>query len=121
MILVDTSVWVDHFRAPKPQMVQAAGEGLVLHPFCFVEVCLGSLQGRSETVASLHALTWLLPLRQSEVVQMLERDKLFSTGLNFVDLHQLASARVTAGCRIWTRDKRLRAVAQRFGVAADLD
>ncbi len=102
-------------------MERAARDGLVLHPYCFVEVCLGSMHDRRQTMALLRALPWLIPLRQSEIVHMLERDRLFATGLNFVDLHQLASARVTADCKIWTRDKRLRAAAERFGVVADLD
>lgn len=54
-------------------------------------------------------------------MQMVERDGLFGTGVQYVDMHLLASARITSGCMLWTRDKRLHAAAKRFGVAARFD
>jgi predicted nucleic acid-binding protein len=121
MILIDTNVWIDHFIAALPEMQEAAADGLYGHPYVVAELALGRLVDRAQTFGFLAELPILLPVRHFEIMAMIEKDELFGTGLQFVDLHLLASVRVTADCKLWTRDKRLRAAAERFGVAADLN
>ena len=120
MILIDTSVWIDHFNKAEPMMLAAAERGVVMHPYVVVELALGSLHDRGRTLADLNRLPSVLPMRQPELNAMLERDGLYGTRLNFVDLHLVGSARTIEGCLLWTRDKRMRAAAERFGVAANL-
>lgn len=102
-------------------MEQAKSLTVFMHPYVIAELALGTLRNRELTLLALRELPSVLPIRQPEILAMIERDRLYSTGLQFVDLHLLASARAIGGCVLWTRDKRLRAAAERFGVAADLD
>jgi predicted nucleic acid-binding protein len=108
MILVDTSVWIDHLRQGDEYLAQLLGSGLVLtHPYVTGELALGSLQNRSAVLGSLKDLRQACVATDDEVLQFIETNAIFGPGIGYVDAHLLAAARLAPGTQIWTRDKRL--------------
>lgn len=119
MILVDTSVWVDHLRVGSTVLSRMLDDGRVLaHPFVTGEVALGSLRQRHLVLDALRELPQAIVASDSEVFELIERQPLHGLGIGYVDAHLLAAVRLTAGARLWTRDRRLHAVAARLGLAA---
>jgi len=119
MILVDTSIWIDHFRAADPQLIALLDRNAVLtHPFVIGEIALGNIARRDDVLRHLHNLTAAVNASHAEVMIFIERHKLANTGLGYVDAAILASTAVTAGATLWARDKNLRAAAARCGLAA---
>jgi predicted nucleic acid-binding protein len=120
VILVDTSVWVNHFRRGDAGLRQLLlDEAAGLHPFVLGEVAAGNLRNRSRT---LHDLTLLprIPLAQEdEVHHLLESQRLWSSGLGWVDLHILASS-LLFGWNLYSADRALDAAASRLGCRAGL-
>lgn len=111
MILVDTSVWVDHLRRGDRALADALAAGLVLaHPFVVGDIACGSWARRSETLALLRALPVAPVANPDEALGFIERHRLAGRGVGYVDVHLLASAAL-AGAGLWTRDKRLSSVA----------
>jgi predicted nucleic acid-binding protein len=118
MILVDTSVWIDHFRAAEPQLVALLNKNQVLaHPFVIGEIALGSVAKRAEVLRLLSNLPAATPARHDEVMVFIDRHKLANTGIGYVDAHLLASTALTHGAALWSRDKTLHAAATRCGLA----
>ncbi|MBN9085923.1 MAG: PIN domain-containing protein [Reyranella sp.] len=118
MILVDTSVWVDHLRAGDPKLATLLQANQVLtHPFVVGEIALGSLKQRRLILGALANLPHAPVARAEEVLLFIDRHSLAGTGLAYVDVHLLASAQLAAGAAILTRDKRLEATARRLGLA----
>jgi len=118
VILVDTSIWVQHFRAAHPRLQGLLGDGSVLcHPFIIGELALGHLPRRRTTLSDLNDLPRALAARDSEVLHFVESNALAASGIGYVDAHLLAATSITAGARLWTRDVRLLAVAGRLGLA----
>ena len=118
MILVDTSVWVEHLRRHDDRLVDLLERGdVTCHPFVIGELALGSLKRRTEILALLATLSMAPVVRDDEVLTLVEQRRLFSTGLGWVDVHLLASAVVTR-TRLWTLDRRLGTAARELGVAA---
>jgi predicted nucleic acid-binding protein len=118
VILVDTSIWIDHFRAAEPQLVELLDRNEVLtHPHVIGEITLGSVAKRAEVLRYLNNLPTAAVARHDEVMIFIERHKLADTGLGYVDSNLLASAALTPGAALWSRDKNLRAAAARCGVA----
>lgn len=117
-ILVDTSVWVDHFRDGNDALIRILDRDLVMiHPLIIGELACGTPPSRTQTLTDLASLQ---PARQAgagEVLDFIEREHLFSLGCGIVDMHLLASTLITQGARLWTLDKRLDLLAERFGVA----
>lgn len=121
MILPDTSVWVDHLRREDDTLQAQLDEREVLiHPFVIGEVALGHLSHRAEVLLRLHWLPRAVIADTGEVLRFIERHKLIGTGIGYVDAHLLVSCRLTADTLLWTRDKRLLAVAARLSLAAAL-
>lgn len=119
MILVDTSVWVDHLGRGDPIMAALLdADQVVMHPFVSGEIALGHLNPREEILAELDAFLTVPVADPDEVAAVIERHALFGTGIGYVDAHLLASMLLAPGARLWTRDKRLHAAAERLGVAA---
>lgn len=116
-VLVDTSVWVDHFRQRNDALADLLELDLVLaHPLIVGEIACGTPPQRDRTLSDLNALQ---PPRQAsirEVMDFIEREHLFGLGCGLVDLLLLASTLMTPGVELWTLDKRLSALAERFGV-----
>ncbi|MBM6575785.1 VapC toxin family PIN domain ribonuclease [Microvirga sp. SRT01] len=115
MILVDTSIWIDHLRSNQKPLVEALRTGLVLcHPFVIGELALGSLRDRAMVLAMLSELPQAAVAGTEEVLIFLEHHHLFGLGIGYIDAHLLASIRLTPNCQLWTRDRRLGDAADRL-------
>lgn len=116
-VLVDTSVWVDHFRRHNPELTELLAMDLALcHPMVLGEIGCGSPPSRTQTLADLAQLPSAQEASLQEVLAFLEREQLFGQGCGFVDITLLASTLLTPGAELWTLDKRLAALAERAGV-----
>jgi predicted nucleic acid-binding protein len=116
MVLVDTSVWIAHFRERQPVLVDLLRDGLVLaHPFVTGELACGNLRRRASLLADLSTLPAATPASNSEVMLLIESRRLWGRGLGWVDAHLLASAQISR-CRLWTVDHRLGTVASELGL-----
>lgn len=121
MILIDTSVWVDHLRAGDKRVSDLLDSGGVLaHPFVIGELALGDLRQRRTILAALQDLPQAAAATDIEVLHFIERRALAGLGIGYVDAHLLASTQLIAGTSLWTRDKRLLGVAERLGLATKL-
>ena len=121
MILADTSVWVDHFRKKGSALdQQLRGNNISIHPFVVAELALGNLPDRQRTLASLEQLPMVSVAQLSEVRRMIEVHSLFQQGIGLVDAHLIASTLLTPHTVLWSRDKRLRAVAEVLGLDAQV-
>lgn len=121
MILVDTSVWIDHFRRANRTLVEILDQGRVAsHPLVVGELALGSIARRSEVLEYLGALPALGGVSHEELMSFIEGQALFGRGIGLVDAHLLAAARVASGTLLWTHDRRLSAVATELGLSARL-
>ncbi len=118
-VLVDTSVWVDHFRRRNEALVDVLAMDLALtHPMIVTELACGTPPApRSRTLADIATLPQTRQASLNEVRELIEREQLFGLGCGLVDLALLASALLTPGARLWTQDRRLLQLAQRFGIA----
>jgi len=116
VILVDTSVWVEHLRRGLPRLATLLQDGEVLiHPWVIGELACGTLRNRQEVLELLQGLPAATVASDAEVLLLIERDQLMGQGIGHVDAHLLASARLSH-CRLWTQDRRLEAVAQEQGL-----
>ena len=118
MILVDTSVWVDHLRAGEPALAVALELGAVLtHPFVVGELACGNLNNRSEVLQLLGDLPGAPMATDAEALDFIERRALMGRGIGYIDVHLLASVVLAGSARLWTRDLRLAAVADDLKLA----
>lgn len=118
MLLVDTSVWVDHFHRTDMALVDALESGRVLtHPMVIGELACGNLKARHEKLELLALLPQAPVAAHSEVLQFIDAYSLMGQGIGFIDAHLLASAALDSNVRLWTRDKRLAQAAARHGWA----
>lgn len=118
MILVDTSVWIDHFRAADPQLVALLNNNEVLtHPCVIGEIALGSIAKRAELLRYFNNLPRAIFAEHEEVMVLIERRALANSGLGYADACLLASAVLTPDAALWSRDGNLCAAAARCGVA----
>ena len=118
MILVDTSIWIDHLRADNSALKRLLDAGDVLtHPFVIGELALGRIRQRDIILTALLDLPRAELATDAEVLGFVDREALFGRGIGYVDAHLLASVRLTAGARLWTRDARFRDVAEALGMA----
>ena len=118
MILVDTSVWIDHLHSGNRELVGLLNDGRVLaHPFVLGELALGNLRQRGVVLEDLRGLPQAIVADHEEVVQLIERHRLFGLGIGYVDAHLLAAARLS-NAAVWTRNKRLHAVCRRLALDA---
>ena len=117
MILVDTSVWVEHLRHGLPRLATHLQEGEVLiHPWVIGELACGNLRNRADVLELLQGLPAAVVASDSEVLLLIEREQLMGRGIGYVDAHLLASAKLSH-CQLWTQDRRLVALAQEGGLA----
>jgi len=121
MILVDTSVWIDHLRRGDAELMKLLNAGQVLtHRFVIGELALGSLQNRNIVLSTLQNLPQVTVASDEEVLHFIESRALFGTGIGYIDAHLLAAVRLSPGTLIWTRDKRLLAESVRLGLCVNL-
>lgn len=120
MILVDTSIWVDHLRSGEPALQRLLDRGHVLgHPWVTGEVALGHLQQRHEVLRLLASLPTAEVVTPAETLLFVEQHRLQGRGIGYVDVQLVAAARLATGGSLWTRDRRLAAVAAELRVAVD--
>ena len=119
MILVDTSVWIDHLRRGDDGLTELLNQRLVLtHPFVIGELALGNLRQRDIVLSALLGIPRANVANDDEVMRLINQESLFGFGIGYIDAHLLAAARLAADATLWTRDKRLSAVADRLSLAA---
>ena len=118
MILVDTSVWVDHLRRGDTQLAELLERSSVLiHPFVVGEIACGSLADRATILELLQDLPAAIVADNGEALRFIDRYVLHGKGIGFVDVHLLASVALTQGAKLWTRDRKLHAAARVLGCA----
>lgn len=116
MILVDTSIWVTHFRTSLPALeVLIDQQEILCHSLVIGELALGHLQPREETLGELTALPRAIEAGTKEVLPLIASERLFGTGVGLIDVHLLAAARLSDAL-LWTTDKRLLAAAFRLSL-----
>lgn len=117
MILVDTSVWVDHLRSGNEALAYWLNKGQVLaHPFVIGEIALGNLRNRQAVIGPLKELPSVNVATDPEVISFIENAQLHGQGIGYIDAHLLAAVRLTPGVMLWTRDKRLQIAADKLGM-----
>lgn len=116
-VLIDTSVWVDHFRRRNESLVHLLTLDLALtHPMIVTELACGTPPApRARTLTGIATLPQTRQAKLHEVRELIEREQLFGLGYSLVDLALLTSALLTPGSQLWTQDKRLLQLAERFG------
>ncbi|WP_350307328.1 type II toxin-antitoxin system VapC family toxin [Photorhabdus viridis] len=121
-ILVDTSVWIDHFKNRNDRLVQLLGWDLVLiHPMILAEIACGTPPApRLRTLGDLGLLPQSHQATIIEVMAFIENEKLYGLGCGLVDITLLASTLITPGARLWTLDKRLEKLAKRLNASYQL-
>ena len=121
MILVDTSVWIDHFRNHVSLLHDfLLEEQVAIHPLIIGELACGNLRQRTEILILLESLPHTTMADHSEVISFLKHQNLYGKGLGWIDLHLLASSTLSH-IPFWTRDLRLQKEAQRIGVASPVE
>ncbi|UHL63902.1 type II toxin-antitoxin system VapC family toxin [Paralcaligenes sp. KSB-10] len=118
MILVDTSVWIDHLRKSDGELQTLLNAGQVLaHPFVIGELALGNLRQRDVVLDALQGLPQVSVATEEEVLRFIGQKTLYGIGIGYIDAHLLAALRLSPGSRLWTRDRRLLAAATRLGLS----
>ncbi len=118
MILVDTSVWVDHLRKGDAGLADLLEHGRVLsHPFVIGELALGNIPRREVFLAAMRDLPKAVMAGDDEALRFISDCALFGLGIGYVDVHLLAAVQLTPGATLWTRDRRLQRVAQKLGLS----
>lgn len=118
MILVDSSVWIDHFRRPSAELAALLESRVVMtHPFVVGELACGHLPRREAVFAAMAKLPQAPVVPHHEVLAYVERHRLMARGMGWVDVHLLTSATVAGRVLLWSRDKRLVAAAAERGLA----
>ncbi len=118
MILVDTSVWVDHLRRGDKELAKLLrADQVACHPFVIGELACGSIRNGAELLTLLSALSLLPKVEDREALEFIDRHRLMGRGLGLIDIHLLASCTL-AGIGLWTRDKKLAQAAYRVGVSS---
>jgi predicted nucleic acid-binding protein len=115
-IIVDTSVWADHFRQPSSVLTEIGRSGkLRMHPFIVGEIAAGSLAQWDKTVAALKTIPTVPIVADNDFFDFMKDHRLMGSGLSFVDIHLLAAVKATATAVLWSRDKRLVAKSEELG------
>ena len=119
MILVDTSVWIDHLRKPEVKLQELLQiDEVATHPLVRLELALGSIANRKKFLSDLALLPQAPVAGIHELFSLVELRKLYSRGIGVTDLHLVASALFDKSLSIWTRDRRLDHIAREFGLRA---
>jgi len=117
MILVDTSIWIDHLRQHDENLSKLLNQGQVLiHPFVIGELALGKLRDRDTVLDALQNLPQAPVATEAEVLQFIQKNSLYGIGIGYIDAHLLAATRLAPGATMWTRDKHLLAAATSLGL-----
>lgn len=119
MILADTSVWIEHLRHGEPAASDLLAEGqMLMHPYVLGEIALGSMRDWNRVIYRLTLLPAAKPAGDLAVIDMIEAHRLQGSGIGYIDAHLLAACLLGNRTYLWTRDRRLGAIAARLGVEA---
>jgi predicted nucleic acid-binding protein len=119
VILVDSSVWVNHLHGYDAVLRALLDAGRVLiHPFVIGELAVGNIRKREAVLRELQELPHATVASDSEVLRLIEHHQLFGRGLGYIDAHLLASIRFVPGGSLWTRDRRLQTVAEQLSLSS---
>ena len=122
MTLVDTSVWIEHFRRSDAWLLRLLADGSVLgHAFVTGEVACGQMPDRPGRLQLLQEVPQARVAEPGEVLVFIERHGLAGSGIGYVDAHLLAAAALTPPARLWSGDRRLAAAARRLGLGVQPD
>ena len=122
MVLVDTSVWIDHFRKNDDVLADLLIKNNVLtHPFVRGELALGNLRQRESIFNLLDNLPQASVAYAEEINFFIAKNTLFGLGIGLIDVHLLASTQIAQNTKLWTRDKKLMAAAMQLNLAATFD
>ena len=122
MILVDTSVWIDHLRIGHPNLVSLLNRNEVLiHPFVIGELACGNLKNRNAVLAMLQDLPKVISASDAEALHYIEQHQLMGCGIGYLDAHLLPATALTPPTRLWTQDKRLKSAASSLKLAYETD
>jgi len=117
VILVDTSVWIDHLRTSVPALAESIDRHeIVMHPMVVGELACGNLPDRTGTLAQFLAMPSLAESSHTEVLAFIESNRLMGRGIGYVDAHLLCSALAHRSVRLWTHDQRLGLAASNLGI-----
>jgi len=117
MVLVDTSIWVDHLRKGMPRLEKLLlNAEVVCHPFIVGELSSGNIKNRKEFLSLIQSLPMTSLIDLDEFLYFVDQNKLMGKGIGFVDIHLLASARLAEN-PLWTSDKKLKSVAKALHIA----
>lgn len=117
MILVDTSIWVDHLRRGVAALASALNaNAIAVHPFVIGELACGQLKARQQVLRLLASLPRVPPATDDEALYFIEHHRLYGSGLGYIDVHLLAATSLHADARLWTRDRRLQAAAVELAI-----
>ena len=116
MVLVDTSVWVDHFNKSDPDLIRLLkGMKVCTHVFIIGELSCGNIRNRTEILSLMNSLPQVIPAFDDEVLTLIESKHLYGIGLGYIDVHLIASALIN-DVKIWTRDKSLKKTAVNLNI-----
>ena len=119
MILVDTSIWIDHLRKPEPRLKQLLeNDDVATHPYIILELALGSIANRAQFLKNMALLHHMPVAEIAELRELIEQRRLFRRGIDVTDIHLIASVLFSQSIRIWTRDRRLGELAEKLGIRA---
>lgn len=118
MVLVDTSVWIDHLRHNNPTLVTLLHQQQVcIHPMIIGELACGNLRNRDTLLLLWQQLSQAVEATHEETMLFLQSNRLMGRGIGFIDLHLLSSTLLTPHCRLWSLDKRLANIATELKVS----
>ncbi len=116
MVLVDTSIWIDHLRIGNAKLTELLNDGeAAIHPFIIGELACGNLKNRKEIISLLHALPHMTKAEDDEVLFFIEKHKLMGLGIGLIDTHLLAACKLEK-VKLLTKDKRLHNACERLGL-----
>jgi predicted nucleic acid-binding protein len=119
VILVDTSIWIDHLRTGDSKLSALLLNAQALsHPWVIGELALGNLSRRPEILRLLKNLPQATSATDGEVLRLIDDRQLYGIGIGYVDAHLLAATLLTVGAQLWTRDRRLATAAVQLGIGA---
>ena len=121
MILVDTSIWIDYLRQGDPLLVEQLNQQQILmHGMVLGKLAIGNFKNRQLLLDRWQALPFIQSATDAQVLQFLETHQLMGQGVGWIDLHLLTATSFTDGVKLWTRDKRLRTIAETLNLATQL-
>jgi predicted nucleic acid-binding protein len=121
MILADTSVWIDYLRQGEPLMVEKLRQGqIVMHGMVLGELAIGTFKNRQLLLKRWKSLPMIQVATDEQVLELLETHQLMGRGIGWIDLHLLAAVSLGSNLQLWTRDKRLKTIAEDLNLASSL-